>query len=294
MDWNDRALAALSRDSSWSYQSGGTAASEPAALTALALIGAGRVGDAARAIDWLCELQSADGSVGVTAEHKTPCWPTGWAVLAWTAALRAGGHERLQRHIDRATAWLLDFKGKTLSPTADLGHNSMLVGWPWVEGTHSWLEPTAINILALRAAGFSDDQRTREGTRLLVDRLLPDGGCNYGNTFVLGQKLRGHLEPSGLCLLALAGQSGDARISKTVDYVAGQIRRNTTTASLSYALLGLAAHGHAVLGSEELLAVSFERCEARGLCSYKLALLTLAQLGDRGPLMLTADSGAQA
>ena len=31
--------------------------------------------------------------------------------------------------------------------------------------------------------------RTREGVRLLRDRLLPDGGCNYGNTTVLGQTL---------------------------------------------------------------------------------------------------------
>ena len=92
--------------------------------------------------------------------------------------------------------------------------------WPWVLGTHSWIEPTAFNVLALKAAGRGEHPRTREAVRLLVDRLLPTGGCNYGNTTVLGQQLRPHLAPTGLVLLSLAGeQINDSRIAKSLAYL---------------------------------------------------------------------------
>ena len=111
--------------------------------------------------------------------------------------------------ISRGIDWLVETRGVALERTEQLGHDSTLIGWPWVEGTHSWIEPTAWAVLALKSAGLSQHPRTREAIRLLIDRLLPDGGCNFGNTVVLGQQLLPHLQSSGICLLALAGERVD-------------------------------------------------------------------------------------
>jgi hypothetical protein len=121
---------------------------------------------------------------------------------------------------------------------------------------------------------------------LLKDRLLPSGGCNYGNTIVFGQELRPHLQPTGLCLLALAGETDlDGRVERSIEYLIDQLSDRTTTASLSFALLGLAAHGRLPAESTSWLAAAAERTLGRDPGSYKLALLALASLGERSPLV---------
>ena len=76
-----------------------------------------------------------------------------------------------------------------------------------MSGTHSWVEPTAINVLALRSADQAGHPRCREAVKLLLDRQLPEGGWNYGNTTVLGHVLRPQVQPTGLALAALAGET---------------------------------------------------------------------------------------
>src|SRR5207302_5660581 len=125
--------------------------------------------------------------------------PTSLAVLA---ALAMPQNPLLD--VERAVKWILETRGEALPQTPEMGHNTTLVGWPWVEDTHSWIEPTAMHVLALKAAGRGDHPRTREAVRLLIDRLLVGGGCNYGNTVVMDQGLRPHLQPTGLAMLALA------------------------------------------------------------------------------------------
>jgi hypothetical protein len=167
----------------------------------------------------------------------------------------------------------------------ELGHDSTLVGWAWVEGTHSWIEPTAWGVLALKAVGLAQHPRTREAVRLLVDRLLPDGGCNFGNTFVFGQQLLPHLQSSGICMLALAGESiDDPRIARTGEYLERLLSRSTATASLSYSLLGLAAHDRPLADAGPLLAAAAERMLVRDRSAHKLALLALAEKGSDHPL----------
>ncbi len=233
-------LTPLADEANWSYQRGGVPAAEPMAMAALALAAQDHVDAAERARQKLAGLQAADGSLGVTADQPTPQWPTGWAVLAWASA----GGQRYQKNIDRAIDWILSQHGHTWQRAEKLGHDTSLDGWPWVAGTHPWIEPTAINVLALKAAGHAQHPRTREAVALLIDRLLPQGGCNYGNTSVFGRVLRPHLEPSGLTLVALAGESDDAqRIEKTLEYVQRSISPRASGVSLAYGLLGLTAHG---------------------------------------------------
>jgi hypothetical protein len=251
----------------------------------MALVAHGR--EAHVALDWLVERQGADGSVGITQDQSAPGWPTAEAVLAWALADRhaAGDAGRYAVPIDRGVHWLLSSRGIAIERVDPLSHDSSLIGWPWVEGTHSWIEPTAWAVLALKSVGLAEHVRTREAVRLLVDRLLPEGGCNFGNTFVLGQQLLPHLESSGVCLLALAGErNNDPRIGLTADYLERELSRQTATASLSFTLLALAAHNRLPSLAGPLLAAAAERMLVRDRCAYKLAVLALAARGADHPL----------
>jgi hypothetical protein len=226
-------------------------------------------------------------------------WPTPLAVLAWnligavseknsnatgtTAPIAPSRAE--QEASRRAVAWLLTIAGET-SPTAQYtGHDTSIAGWPWVAGTHSWVEPSALALLALRTAGLVDHPRARDAARLLYDRLLSTGGCNYGNTIVLGQALLPHVEPTGLTLLALAGRpDSHGRIAASIAYLAGTLGPETTPASLAYGLLGLAAQKTALAQADEWLSLCVEGSYRRG-ASLELALLALAALGDDCPLV---------
>ena len=106
----------------------------------------------------------------VTAELSTPGWPTALAIVAsgyigangsadvlglcTNAGFSSAGMMSIRRLTPPAIDWLLEAirvaarKHTELQPYK-AGHDSMLVGWPWVTGTHSWIEPTAWAVLRI-------------------------------------------------------------------------------------------------------------------------------------------------
>jgi len=303
--WLDEALEQLAGSRSWGYYLGGPAATEPTALAALALLRHGHGQAAVEALDWLAGNQQADGSLGVDAQTPRPAWPTGWAILAWQAAVRAlpesnsGGPAvravdneatspsdstsrtpSLRRWSDaaqRAVAWVLSVRGPSQPRSKLFGHDTMLQGWPWVEQTQSWVEPTAINLWALKQSGHAADTRAREAVAMLLDRMLPQGGWNYGNTVVLGTTLRAHVQPTGLALAALAGEAQAAScVQRSLKYLEQVLCARTPGVSLGFALVGGAAHGWRPRSAGEWLAAAYRRSVERGPSAYRLALLALA------------------
>lgn len=273
MQWFDATLDALTRQPLIGYAPGSDPASEPTAIAALALARHDRPEEAKKATAFLAEIQAEDGSVGVRAGEPTPGWPTSLAVVAW----RAAGNP-YQTKIARGIGWLLSVEGSRLEQSETFGHNMQLAGWPWAEGTHSWLEPTTFAVLALKAAGQSTHSRTREAVNLLLDRQLPGGGCNYGNTVVLGQKLRPHVQPTGIALVALAGESdAGGRIAKTIAWLRRSIGPETTAVSLAWAVLGLKAHGAAPPHADKWLAQAAGKLRVPSPHAH--ALLALAAKG---------------
>jgi hypothetical protein len=104
---------------------------------------------------------------------------------------------------------------------------------------------------------------------------LPGGGLNYGNTYVLGQLIRPHVQPTGIGLLALAGErDASGRIAKTITWLQRSIGAETTPLSLGWAVLGLRTHGVVIAEVDDWLAAV-----ARGTSGYKRALLALAAKG---------------
>ncbi len=231
-------LSRLERATRWNYSAASESWSEPAALTALALIANGRLDAARPALAWLAARQSREGTIGVSAPQATPCWPTSLAVLAWQAWSEASGEAVYHGHVERGVAWTLAASGTTSPRRPGIGHDPTIPGWPWVIGTHSWLEPTALFVIALKRVGFGDHGRTRDAVRMLVDRLLPAGGCNFGNTEVLGQYLVPHVQPTGIVLTALAGEAGkDSRIERSLDFLKQHVQ-----IPLGHIVAGLGRH----------------------------------------------------
>jgi hypothetical protein len=229
----------------WGYHRSTSPAVEPTALAALGLLASASdqcrgfaLNRARAAATWMNSLQRTDGSLGVSAELAQPGWATPYALLLW-AALGAFPTQRQQ-----AANWLLGQRGTTKSGLADgvIGHDTTLAGWPWVSGTHSWLEPTAVAVLALRREGFGQHPRVLEGIRLIRDRAIPGGGWNYGNRVVFGNALRPQPGPTGLALLALAGVDGAWESAEPAfQYLQTALPKIRSPLSLAWGLLGLRA-----------------------------------------------------
>jgi hypothetical protein len=273
MSWNSELLDALTQHPVCGYAVGTAPASEPTALAALALHVHGRTDAAQPALEFLSSIQGDDGGVGVRDGLAEPGWPTGLAVSAWLAA----GGKRYARQVDMGVTWILSVRGEALPRSVEFGHDTQIVAWSYAEGTHSWIEPTALHVVALKAAGRSAHVRTRDGVRMLLDRQLPGGGCNYGNTIVLGQTLRPHVQPTGVALLALAGeQDTGGRVARSITWLRRSLGPQTSAASLAWGLLGLRAHDQQLDGADDWLAAAYQRFTPS---PYRLAVLALAAKG---------------
>ena len=183
--------------------------------------------------------QLGDGRVVLSPDHPATFWPTPLAVLAWSGQPEFGEPQ------SRAASFLLKVTGNHFKRPADspAGHDTALKGWPWTEGTHSWVEPTSLAIIALRVMGSGGNERAAEGTRLLLDRQLSRGGWNYGNTTVFGTELAAMPESTGLALSALSGLANKQGVTRSIARLQDSVKTLTTPFSLGWAILGLSAWG---------------------------------------------------
>jgi len=203
----------------------------------------------------LCKIQLPDGSIPLSPDYPNSYWPT-------AAASRAlAGISEFSSYHSKALQFLLTASGEawTKGPDSPLGHDTSIKGWSWIPNTHSWVEPTAMAIRALASAGEVSHQRVKEGVRLLLDRQLPDGGWNYGNTTVYGKTLNAMPAVSGVALWALAGLVDRSQISPSLNQLAEQLPKLHTPYSLGWALHGLTAWGIEIPKSEEMIATSLQQ-----------------------------------
>jgi hypothetical protein len=226
------------------------------------------------AADWLSGLQQRDGALGISPDLPQPRWTTPLGILVWQAADRAQDARR------KAVEWLLARQGNTGdSEVGDqFGHDPRIPGWPWVEGTHSWLEPTAMAVLALRRAGQGENERTRDGERLIRDRVIRSGGWNYGNSTVFGADLRPHPAPTGLALLALAGidDIDSPHVARSCAYLEQILPTTRAPQSLCFGTLALAAWGRRPTAADDWLMAARAGAVRRSNSVAQLAHLLLA------------------
>lgn len=118
-------------------------------------------------------------------------------------------------------------------------------GWPWVEGTVSWVAPTAMVLLAHRA-WQRDSARLAIAEAMLLDRACPQGGWNAGNSEVFGVPLDPHPDFTAMALLALRGSCRRDLpiIGRSLDYLPDRLIASESMYSLAWATLALSDWNH--------------------------------------------------
>ncbi len=272
----------------WAYRRNGQTSVEPTVLACLALMASssGKGPDSSRdecdlAVEdgarWIAGLQQADGAVGLSETIQEPHWPTSYAVLLWSAVEKEKWAERMQRAGD----FILLRRGLTSPLREDgvAGHNTTIPGWPWVEETHSWVEPTAMAVLALQKCGYREHGRVAQGRDLLIDRMISTGGWNYGNSVMFGATLRPRPAPTGLAMLALLNAQG-ARLDSSLNYLERELPTIRSPQSLCWGLLAMQAWNRPLSGAADWLEEAYDQIEGCSDPSVQLSFLLLAS-GDR-------------
>jgi hypothetical protein len=256
------------------------------AIIALTLAGDPDENALAAARSRLAASQLKDGRVAITQEYPLAFWPTALAVLAWQGSAAQRNAHAL------AISFLLDTTGKHFKKTPDspVADDPSIKAWPWIENTSSWVEPTALALLALRTAGYERHPRTREAVRMLLNRQLPHGGWNYGNTLVYGQELYPQPGSTGTALAALAGQADRAEVRKSLDYLRDQAERCRSPFSLCWALLGLSAWGEKPAQSRAWIIESLDLQRRYGVYGTSLLSLLIASFFVDGDISTSLES----
>jgi hypothetical protein len=186
----------------------------------------------------LASTQWIDGRITFP-DFKDVYWPTAISVLAWHGALQFDKAKK------SAEKFLLESTGRHFpkQSNAPSVHDTSIKGWPWIGQTHSFVEPTAMTLLSLDICGYGNHPRFHEGIKMILDRQLPHGGWNYGNTIVYGNELRPFMETTGIAIAALARHAEISKVSVSLHYLKEQIEQSRTPLALAWALLGLGAWG---------------------------------------------------
>jgi hypothetical protein len=238
----------------------------------------------------LAEEQNNDGRVSITADQPDAFWPTALAVLAWHGV---AAFKEVQL---KAVHFLINTTGLhwPRQENSPLGHDTSISGWPWVNATHSWVEPTALALIALSLSDNAKHPRARQAAMLLLDRQLTSGGWNYGNTLIYGQELHPMPASTGLAVQALAGHAGQAEVEQSLAYLESIIDSTRTPFSLAWGLLGLSAWKKRPRHAIDLIAASLDRQHILGdYPTTHLSLLLLAATAENGLLELLADRKGQ-
>ena len=236
----------------------------------------------------LVEFQMGDGRFTLLRGAFEVFWPTPAVLIA------LANSSAFEENKSRGIEFLLRIKGKhwKKSPDAPAKHDTSIEGWPWVVATHSWVIPTAMAIIALRIYRYAGHERVREGVRMLLDRQLPTGGWNYGNTVVFKSTLRPIPECTGFALSALHGLADERLVEKSINYLSREAATIRTPLSLSWAVMGLGAWSRGLAQRKEWIVETLGKQEMYGEFPVSLlAQLVVSYYSDSGPVALFQKDG---
>lgn len=285
--------SASNPEGGWGYSPGLSLHLEPTCLAILALADHQNHADTLNRAFAALETQAeSNGTYRLSRGRPEAIWPT--AVVMFTRS--AVGKPVSPKSIER----LLTVRGRTIKGDPEVQSmfdtDAERVGWPWADGTFSWVEPTAWAVLALRAVGKFNHPRVVEGARLLLDRAFDSGGVNYGNRKVLEAWTEPIPGPTALMLLALQG-SREPRVLSAVQYLMQAVGPMKDLEHLGWAKLALDCYRD-LPGVTEFLPRLVERvrssyekqvAERRPISVVRRALTVLA-LSERNPFRLQGDA----
>lgn len=232
-------------DGGWGYRTQGMSFVEPtaAALLALASNPSGLSTIQERARDFLLATQHRDGGWGIAPMDAESGWMTAWAV--WALAMLGGADDAVARGVQ----WLVAVEPMRLTDDAGRAHtrqllniDSTLRGFPWQPGDAAWVQPTALALIALNAAGQGAHSRVRQGVAYLYDRAAPSGGWNVGNPWMIGKAMPVTVQDTALVLLtlrALDEAASEPPIANALIFLRDALTTLNTPSDLAWAMWAL-------------------------------------------------------
>ena len=213
-------LAALAcPEGGWGYAPGQDAHLEPTCLALLALAGQRERYAAVIASGeaWLRRAPSATAPIGWDAAGTRRPGRRRWCCSRWRNWGRPRTNEIAQRRgaAGPRAAGAIETDGEDDDQRHRRHADRLALGG----GNFSWVEPTAWACLALTRSGRATTRASQEGRKLLLDRVLENGGVNYGNRRIFGISLEPIPTPTSLTLLALQGQTDDRASRRSLDYL---------------------------------------------------------------------------
>ena len=282
-------VSAQNPDGGWGWTKGQNSTTECSSFALLALVSLNDDQQAItirRGLNWLAKRQNVDGSWSLSDSLTVGSWATAMAMLVMDL------WPEYEPQVIRAGKWVLEQKGNKPGFLANLllalsfkkkpvMLNDDLIGWPWMAGTFSWVEPTSYFLIALkrirrRLVGTNVDERIKQGESMIYDRMCDGGGWNYGNSVVYGEKLWLYADITAVALIALQDRH-DTRENR-VSLVALQNALKTVTSglALSWSVICYDIYGHDSGNLRKLLDSNFETTgflgETKSLALYILSL----------------------
>ena len=268
-----RTTLAMARnpDGGWAYARGKQSRLEPTCWALLALAHSeGRDPD----VDVLRGWRRQDGWLadvaGVPPNHA-------FNALAALTLLQAGP---TLSHAHALGSHLVASKGIQTRQAREFRQDNRLQGWSWIDGTFSWVEPTAWGLLLLKKLHSHGgnrlpgaDDRIDEGEHLLLDRACEGGGWNYGNSNVYGQELWPYVPTTALALLAMQDRRGDPVVDKSLRQLQHDVRTERSAVALALSIICLRVYGLAPDAlAEDLLNLSTDSGSESGWADNVLGL----------------------
>jgi len=300
----DALLGAQNRDGGWGPNAGSPSGTEATAIAVMAIAAVGRDSLRSRVDDglsWLGRVQKSDGGWSPTPAVDGSSWSTAPAVIAFanlapTSKIAVRGWQWLVEQEGAGFGWLGWVLWKLFARIRTTTLDPDLKGWPWIPGAFSWVEPTALGLIALKklrparpdakAAG-----RIQQGELMIYDRMCEGGGWNYGNSKTLGEALQPFPDTTALALLALADHQQRPANRQSLEALQRTMRDVQSGLALALAILCLDVYGRDAAAFRAQLAGSYGQTRFFGK-TRSLALAVLALAG--GARMLQVGHGQPA
>ncbi len=260
-DLKDSLLRSVNSSGGWGYYVGRASRVEPTCWALLALLeGRPSLPDAGllhSATAFLARAQQSSGFLVDNSRQSPNLATNGLAALLWEVRPETGSPSNVARLIQA----IAREKGVVLPSSRISTQDNSIQGWPWIEGTFSWVEPTAWCLMALRRGEDTPASRVRivDAEKLLFDRACRRGGWNYGNADMLGQDLRPYVPTTALALLALQGHRDRPSIDRGVEFLWKNRLKETSGMAYSLAMIALNVFGRKTTDVRQALMAHWER-----------------------------------
>ena len=278
-------LAARNQDGGWGYAPGRHSRIEPTCWAELALghsLGRAPDVDSIRRWkcqdDWLLDVPGAPPNITFN------------ALAALTLLQEPSTIALAQPIITR----LIHARGATFRQTAALAQDNSIQAWSWVDGTASWVEPTAWCLLLLkRVRSQSPSQeaaeRIRIGEQFLFDRVCHEGGWNYGNPEVYGQKLWPYVPTTAVALLAMQDHRAHPVVKQSLQQLQKDVASERSVVAVALTIVCLRTYGVATDSLEQTAIEMAASADPGNLLATATMLYALADTPQRSAFVLQND-----